>query len=184
MKWAALLALLPLLLSAETPGESARKKLDRFYDGALKPGEVVVFRPDEINAWARYKVPTVVPQGIRNPHVDLGADTASASALVDFLKMREGLNLSTNSLMAVLLQGERLLKVSVRVTSGGGRCTVYLTRVELGGAVAEGATLDFLIRTFFTPLFPGAKINQPFDLDFHIDRIDIRPDGVRVAIAK
>jgi virulence-associated protein VagC len=28
------------------------------------------------------------------------------------------------------------------------------------------------------------KINEPFDLDFNIDRIEIQPSGVRVVIKK
>lgn len=189
MKLATLLAL-PLLvapalqLAAVTPGESARMKIDRFYNGTLKPGEVIVFSPDEINAWVRYKVPTVVPEGVRNPHLELGTDTVTASALVDFVKMREGLKESVNPLFAAFLEGERPLRISVRLSSGGGRCTVYLTRVELGGAVAEGAVLDFLLKTFFTPMFPDAKIGQPFELDFNMERIDIRPAGARITIKK
>ena len=64
--------------------------------------------------------------------------------------------------------------------SGGGRCTVYLTRVELGAVVADGVILNLLVKVFFLPLFPDARIDEPFDLDYDIDRIEIRPDGVRV----
>ena len=47
-----------------------------------------------------------------------------------------------------------------------------------------GAVLDFLVSTFFQPLFPDAKIDQPFELGSNIDRIDIQPTGVRVTIRK
>jgi hypothetical protein len=85
-----------------------------------------------------------------------------------------------NPLIANLIQGERPLKIFVRLESGAGRCTVYLTRVELGGIVAQGVILDLLVKVFFLHLFPDAKIDEPFDLDYDIDRIEIRPDGSRV----
>jgi len=48
--------------------------------------------------------------------------------------------------------------------------------------VANQTVIDFLVRTFFAPLYPEAKINEPFDLDYDIDRIDIRPSGAMVTI--
>ena len=87
-------------------------------------------------------------------------------------------------MLGALIEGERPLTISVRLESGGGRCTVYLTRVEVGGVSAEGALLDFLVKTFFLPLFPDAKINEPFDLGYDMDRVEIRPDGIRVTIKK
>jgi hypothetical protein len=74
--------------------------------------------------------------------------------------------------------------VSVRLESGGGRCTVHLTRVEISHAVASSTVLDFLVKTFFMPLYPDAHINEPFDLGDDIDRIDVRPSGVVVTVKK
>ena len=34
------------------------------------------------------------------------------------------------------------------------------------------------------PLYPDAKINEPFDLDYNIDRIELRPEGIRVVVKK
>ena len=150
----------------------------------MKPGAVVLFTPKEINAWARVAVPETVPEGIRDERIDLGSDTASAHAVVDFLRMRQAQGKTTIPLLGALIEGERPLTISVRLESSGGRCTVYLTRVEVGGASAEGALLDFLVKTFFLPLFPDAKINEPFELGYDMDRVEIRPDGIRVTIKK
>ena len=143
-----------------------------------------MFTPKEINAWARVTVPETVPEGIRDERIDLGSDTANAHAIVDFLRMRQAQGKATIPLLGALIEGERPLTISVRLESGGGRCTVYLTRVEVGGVSAEGALLDFLVKTFFLPLFPDAKINEPFDLGYDMDRVEIRPDGIRVTIKK
>jgi hypothetical protein len=180
---ALLVALLPALFAADPAYQSAETKLDRLEKKEAKAGEVVEFTPQEIDAWVRVAVPEAVPEGVRNPRLEVGLDSATGSGLVDFLKLTKGHG-SVTSLLANLFEGEHPLKVSVRVTSGGGRCTVNLTRVELSGAVLEGSVLDFLIKTFFAPLYPDAKINQPFDLEYNMDRIDFRPEGIRVTIRK
>jgi hypothetical protein len=83
-----------------------------------------------------------------------------------------------------MIEGERPVTISLRVQSGGGQCLVNLTRVDISGAVASGAVLDFLIKTFFISLYPAAKIDEKFELGYNIDRIDLRPTGVRVTMKK
>jgi hypothetical protein len=164
--------------------DSAQRKLDALDAHGVPRGGSVKFTPEEINAWARVKVPEIVPEGMRNQRVELGNGTATGYALADFLKMRQAKGQATNWLFAKLIEGERPLVVSVRLESGGGRCIVHLTRVEISHAVANATVLDFLIKTFFMPLYPDARINEAFDLTDDIDRIDVRPSGVIVTIKK
>ena len=98
--------------------------------------------------------------------------------MVNFLKMRQANGQTTNWFMSKLLEGERPLKVSVRLHSSGGHCTVDLTRVEISDVVAEGSVLDFLLRTFFLSVYPQAKIGQPFQLGYNIERLEIHLSGV------
>jgi hypothetical protein len=161
---------------------SAQKKFDRIADGLAKPGSVISLSRAELNAWAQTKIPEIVPQGLRNPMLDLGEGQATGYAIVDFLKMRQAQGKETPWLISKLIEGERPLKVSVRITSANGKMTVYLTSIELSGASLSGKTLDFLISTFFRPLYPEAKINEPFDLSYGIDRVEVHPAGVQVFI--
>jgi hypothetical protein len=180
-----LLTIFTLGLSAADPVyESARHKLDLIEGRQAPPGSVVTFTPEEINAWARVRMPEIVPEGLRNPRATLGTDTGTGEALVDFLKLRHAQGETTNFFLRKLIEGERPVKATIRLQSGDGRATVFLTRVELSNVVADGTVLDFLMKTFFLPLYPDAKINEPFDLGYGIDRIDIRPSGVRVTIKK
>ena len=183
-RFSLLLAASLVLHAADPLYESAQRKLDAIEKRQVKRGSTVAFTPGEINAWARVTVPTIVPEGIRDEQVELADGSATGYALVDFLKMRQAEGHETNWLMARLIEGERPLKVWVRLESGGGRCTAYLTRVELSGVTANQTVLDFLVKTFFMPLYPDAKINQPFDLDYDIDRIDIAPRAVTVTIKR
>ena len=178
----ALAAVLPLC-AADAAFQRAENKLDRIQSGHARPGSVIVFTPAEMNAWARGRVPQMY-QGIREPSVQLGAGTATGSAFVDLLKMRQGEGLATNSLIAKLIEGERPLKVSIQLESAQGRATARLTRLEISGIAVTGVALDFLVNEFFLHLFPDAKVNKPFELHDNIERIELRPDGVRVTMRK
>src|SRR4051794_27922150 len=98
------------LPAADPLYESARQKLDLMEARQAKPGSVIAFSPGEINAWARVRVPEIVPEGIRNQRVELGNETANGYALMDLLKMRHAKGESTSWLMAKLIEGERPVK--------------------------------------------------------------------------
>lgn len=171
------------LVAADALYESAWHKLERIEMGRAEPGSVTVFTPAEINAVLRSTLPQMM-EGVRNPQVQLGAGTVSAVALLDLLKLRRGEGVTTSPFIAMLLEGERPVKVNVRVESAHGTATVFLTGVEISGVAASGRMLDFLVRQVFMPLFPDAKINQPFELRDDIDHIDVRPEGVRITMQK
>lgn len=177
------MSIMASLQAADPLFERAWNKLDTIESGRAKPGSVIVFTPAELNAWVRVRVPQLV-DGVRNPRLTLGTNTATGSALVDFLKIRQSDGASTNPLLARLIAGERPITVSVRIDSGGGRCTVHLLRVELSGVAATGTVLDLLISAFFKPMFPDAKIDEPFELGGNVERIDVMPAAARVTIKK
>jgi hypothetical protein len=175
-----------LLLAAVADPQAAHvsRKLDIIQSGKAKPGAVYVFTLAELNAWARVKAPQEVPHGLRQPRLELGANSATGYALVDFLKIRQGAGEETNWLVAKLIEGEKRVKVTARIRSAKGQATVYLQRVEIGGLAVTGTTLDFLIHTFFLPLYPNAHIDEPFELADRIDRIEVTPAEARVYIKK
>ena len=110
----------------------------------------------------------------------MGNNAATGFALVDLLKVRQGQGASTNWLLAKLIEGEKPIHATASIQSANGRCTVHLERVDIGGVVVGGSTLDILIRTFFLPLYPDAHIDQPFELADRVDRIQTSPSEVRV----
>jgi hypothetical protein len=160
------------------------RKLDIIQSGRAKPGSVFVFTAAELNAWVRIKAPMVVPEGLRQPRLEMGNGTATGYALADFLKMQQGAGIETNWLVSKLIQGEKRVMASASIQSANGRATVHLIRVEIGGLAVSGATLDFLIDTFFRPLYPDAKIDEPFELSDRVDRIQVTPAEARVYIKK
>ena len=169
------------LFAADPLADSAQKKLDSISDQKLKRGAIVTLTPREVNAWLHEKAMKAFPEGMRNEHIELGPGTADGTALVDLTKVSKT---QSNPLIARLIEGERPLRIAIRVESSNGRATVFLTHVELSGVAIDGSILDFLIKHFVQPRYPDIKINQPFDLDFNIDHIEIQPAGVRVAIKK
>jgi hypothetical protein len=173
-----------IALAADPQSQRVAHKIEILESGKAKPGSVYIFTAAELNAWARAKAPTIVPQGLREPRLELGNNSATGYALVDFLKIRQGAGEETNWLVSKLIQGEKRVKVTARIESANGRATVFLQRVEIGGLAVSGSTLDFLIHTFFMPLYPNAKIDQQFELADRIDRIQVTPADARVYIKK
>jgi hypothetical protein len=148
------------------------------------PGSRIPISSQELNAYVETELPEVAPAGIRKPHVVLhGSNTATGSALVDFVKLRSAQGKPPNWLMRKLLEGEREVKVTTRISSGNGTATVNLQRVEIGGIPIEGATLDFIIRNYVVPNYPSAKIGRPFGLYRTVDRIEVA-EGVAYVVLK
>ena len=182
MAW--LICAAPASRAADPQVERVSRNIALIQSGHARPGSVFFFTVAELNVWGRAKAAEVAPQGLRQARLELGNGTATAYALVDFLKLRHAAGVETNWLVAKLIEGEKPLKVMAGIQSAHGRATVHLTRVEIGGIVVTGAPLDFLIRTFFLPLYPDAKIDQPFELADGVDRIDVAPAGARIYIRK
>ena len=179
---AALLFWSLLLSGSPADYQSAKRKIALIENDEVRPGTIVHLSVSELNAWITEEVPAAVPRGVRNPKLELGYGTATGSALVDFLKLREAKSASTSWLMARLLEGERPVRVTARILSGSGRATVELDRVEISGLTISGSALDFLIENFLLSYYPEAKIGTPFELGHRIDRLIIQPSGVGVAI--
>ncbi len=161
---------------------AVRQKLDLLRSGHATPGSTITFTSHELNAYARWALPAYLPHGVREPRLELGNGSATATAMVDFLQVRQGAGQTTNWFLSKLIEGEHPVRVSASIRSSRGRATVYLNRVEISGVAVSGSTLDFLIDNFFHPLFPEAKINQPFELEDHVERIDVRPDAARAVV--
>jgi hypothetical protein len=173
-----------LLFAVIDPANAVRAKWNLIKSGKARAGSAVTFSSSELNAFARSELPVVVPEGVRQPRLELGQGVVTGYALIDFLKLRHAQGQTTGWIMSKLIEGEKPVKVNVRVASANGRATVYLQRVEIAGLAVSGTTLDFLIRTFFLPLYPNAKINEPFELRDHMDRIEVSPGAARVVMKR
>jgi hypothetical protein len=170
------------LRAADPQPMNVSRKLDLIESGKAKPGAVFRFTTAELNAWVRVKAPAIVPDGFREPRLQLGNGTASASARIDFLKVRRASGVETNFLVAKLIEGEKLVTARATIQSANGRATVHIVRVEIGGLAVTGAPLDFLLQNFLLPFYPDAKIDQPFDLAGNVDRIVVTPGEALVYI--
>jgi hypothetical protein len=168
------------LWAADPLATTVTRRLDAIERGKTKPGEVIRFTPAELNAWVRIKAPTIVHAGFRDPELRLGNGTARASALIDFLKVRQAEGIDTNWLVAKLIQGEKLVTADASIESSHGKATVHLIRVEVGGVAVMGPALQFMVEHFFRPFYPDAKIDEPFELADGVDRIVATPAAALV----
>lgn len=162
----------------------AQRKLEALESGKVRRGSTVVFTEAELNEYARAKLPEFAPTGARDPKLQLGSGSATGSIIVDFAKLRRAPGHEPGWLLTHLIGGEKRVLATVRVNSAQGKATVTVERLEIAGIVVTGATLDFLLEAFVRPVFPQAKINQPFALHDGIDRIEVQPGQARAIMRR
>jgi len=182
--WPLVVAAALLWADADADYRSARRKFDLIQSEQLPAGSFVTLRSSELEAYAQREVRGVAPRGVRDPRLELAPGRATATAHIDFPKLRQSTGQPLGWSMSRLLAGERPVRATVRIRSSGGQATVDLERVEVSGLAIGGAALDFLIQNFVLPYYPDAKIGQPFELAHRIDRLEVRPGEVRVVIRK
>lgn len=183
--WPLALAAVPLLLiGARSDYSSVQRKFDLIQSGRVKAGSRMSFTDGELNAYVQQEVLRTVPQGVRDPKLELGAGTATGSATIDFLKLQHASGNPPGWLMRQLLQGEHPVTVTVRILAANGRATVDVQSVDISGVTIEGRLLDYLIHNYLNVYYPDAKIDQPFEMSYGIDHLDIQPSRVDVYFRK
>ena len=160
---------------------SAKRKLDQIENGQLRGGTRIELSPMELNAY----IAREAPAGVRNARIQLvGPGVASGTALIDFNKLERGQGAEPGWLMTKLLEGERPIKVIARIQSASGLASVDIEKVEISGVQIDGRTLDFLMQNIVRPMYPDVQLGQPFELGYHINRLDVRPASVGVVIGR
>jgi hypothetical protein len=185
---AGVLALAAAFLALAAPtsiADTAHQKFARIETGKLPAGTHIDLSAAELNAWAADEAKLYAPGATRNIHLQLSDGAATASMLVDFLKLRQATTGEDPGwIMKNLFAGERQVTVTGRFESRNRRARVDVDRVEVSGVPIEGATLTFLIDNFLRPTFPDVKVDEWFPLGFHMDRFTVAPGGVSVFIGK
>jgi hypothetical protein len=173
-----------LLLLAADDFSTIQRKMDDIVHDRVKPGQRIFMSQRECDAYLRAQAVAIAPKAVHNTKVEVGEGSGTASATINFLELNKARGGQSNWMMERILDGERLVKVSVHVQSKSGKARVDVDRVEIGGAAISGAPLDYLIQNYVTPQFPNAKVDQWFDLAHHMDHFEIHPSGVTVVIGR
>jgi hypothetical protein len=160
---------------------SAKRKFDLIESDRSRPGTRVELTAGELNAYIEHEVPA----GVRNPKLEVvSPGVTTGTALIDFGQVRRAQGYAPGWLMSKLLDGERPVSVTARITSAHGQATVDVQRVVISGLEIDGKTLDFLIRNFLLAMYPDAAVGRPFELGHRIERLDVQPAAVGVVIGK
>lgn len=164
---------------------SAHSKYLAIAHGLPRPGARIVFGTAELNEWMAEEAGFWGPKGVRNLRFRPGDGVATGYADVDFLRLRKAATGEDPGwVMRNLFAGERPVQVTARIQSAGGRARVDLERVEISGVAIDGPALDFVIRNYLKPTFPGAKVGEWFELDFRVERVAVTPSGATVFIRR
>ena len=163
---------------------SARKKMDRL-ERDETPAGWLTFTLKEVNILAAEVVAREMPGGgVTRTNVELGRNRAIGSARIDFAKVREGAGETPGALARLLLGGEKDVSVEAAFRSAGGTCQIDVVRVVISGFEIQGRLLDWLVENYVVPLYPTAKVGMPFEIGYHVERLEISPARVRVHIVR
>src|SRR5450631_1657727 len=121
----------PLLPSASPEYQAMVHKISLIEHDRLQPGARVVLTAAELNAYARQEIAEVAPEGVRDPRLDLGPGVATATALIDFGKLRRAEGKPPGRIMSFLIDGERPVTITANIRSSGGTATVDVQSVEI-----------------------------------------------------
>jgi hypothetical protein len=180
-RWLFLLILLaPVVNAADALAEGARAKLALIEDDKAAPGSVIVFTPQELNAWIHAELAEESEVGIREPKLLLGEGTVSFEALADFQKMAK----SEGSMLGTLLAGERKIKIVAQPETAAGNVTIRLKLVEISGVPLTGILLNLAAKLVISRIYEETEIDQPFEMGHNIDHAVIEPTALRVYIKK
>jgi hypothetical protein len=178
--------LIALFTAAVAPAaeSGARKKLNRVQDDAA-PAGWLNFSSKEVNQLAAEEVALQYPQGVRNPHVDLGENSAIGSARIDFAAVRAAASgEAPGALARLLLGGEKDVAVETVFRSSNGTVQIDPIRVSINGFEIKGFLLEWLVENYLLPLYPDAKIGKPFEIGFHVQEVQVTPSRVRLRIVR
>ncbi len=179
-----LLLTIPVQPASNIDRLPTQRKFELIEKGKVDPGSQVHFTEQELNVYLAQRVKETAPEGMRDTRVQIGdGGMVSGQARVDFLKLRQASGEEPGWLMRQMLEGERELRVIGRLETSAGRGKVDLQRVEVGGVVFKGRTLQMLIDNFLAPHYPQAKVGESFELGYNMDRIDLKPGQALVVMA-
>lgn len=160
---------------------SAKRKFDLIDSDRSRPGTRVELTASELNAYIEHEVPT----GVHHPKLQvISPGVTTGTAMIDFGQVRRAQGYSPGWLMSKLLDGERPVSVTAKITSAHGQATVDVQRMVISGVEIDGKTLDFLIQNFLLAMYPDAAVDRPFELGHRIERLDVQPAAVGVIIGK
>ena len=178
-----MLACAAVALAAAPAVTGARAKFHALAIGAYPRGSRVPITMRELNDYLAAEIPVMIGPGVRHVRIETATgNIVRGTADIDFLKVRQAQGEKPGWLLSQILDGERPVAITVRLTSAHGTARVDVLKVEISGAVAEGKTLDFLISHFVVPTFPDIKIGKTFIMAYNIDQIEIQPNQAVVVL--
>jgi hypothetical protein len=170
----------PLSPAADALADSARAKLAVIEDDKAAPGSVIVFSPQELNAWMRAELAEEPEIAMREPKLELGEGTVSFEALVDLQKLAG----DQGGMFAALLAGERKVRIVAAPETAAGKVAVKLKLVEISGVPLTGILLKLAAKLVISRIYEEVDVDQPFEMGHAIDHAVITPAALTVFIKK
>ncbi|MEW5978526.1 MAG: hypothetical protein AB1898_22245 [Acidobacteriota bacterium] len=159
--------------SAEAASRFSAKVL-QLTSPAPPDGEAsVVLSELEINSYLALKLTSLVPRGVRELQVQLGARESAIKALVDFDELKRDSNVKSNVLIDGLLRGQHQLRIKGTFESEDYTGKYVVTSVRLDQNELPPQLIDLLTKRLKLR-YQIAKPNTPFNLPGGIRKIEVQ----------
>ena len=176
-----LIAAASIALGQAALHRSIEQKFAIISEDRAAPGARFHITAAELTAYARRQAEEVAPGAVTDAAISLSPEHAEATGSINFLRLR-GTD-RPEGFLDKLLDGERPIRVRVRIQSANGYARVDVERAEISGIPIEGPALDFLIREFVLPNFPDATVGEWFKLRHRVDHFALTPGAADIWIA-
>lgn len=170
-----------LLAVSLQESQSAAKKLERISQGEMDPGERITLSASEINSFLQYDYAGLIPEGIRDLHVEFESDIGVVSGRADFSRLSDAQDAATR-LLLMMLRGEHAFVARVRYVSSGGRAQADVDSFLVDGRELKGPILDWIVQNYVATDLEGFALGQPTSLGNNLEQIRLET-GQAVVVA-
>jgi hypothetical protein len=163
----------PLAPEAVTPeaAEAAARKFEQIaeaHDSGESFGTIRVSE-HEANSYLAFDLAADIPAGVSDIVLQFTPGRISGSSVMDFDKLKEGLQTQPHPIAMFLLRGVHTVGVEGSTSGMNGTGQFQLERVLLDGVELPQMVVEYMIEQYLLPRYPSAAINRPFALPYSID---------------
>jgi len=151
--------------------ESTARKLHQIREAHETGGSFGTVRisEQEANSYLAYDLAYAIPAGVSDVSLQFQPGRVSGTTLVDFDRLKEGLQTPPHPIADYFLRGVHRVGVEGSARGADGTGEFLLERVLLDGVELPQIVIDYLIEQYVRPSYPNAAINRAFPLPFSID---------------
>jgi hypothetical protein len=160
--------------------ENKIESLSKPAKGASNPWHPVTITEGEANSYLKYRGAGVIPPGVHDPQVHIGAQLISGTADVDFDELNRqtaapaGTNDWASRAMSSIFAGRQRVTAAGKLQSAHGQACLVLDSVSIGDTAVPPVLVSWVLAHYVESRY-GVDLSKPFSLPEHVTRVELSP---------